>query len=158
MQQIWREKNCGNRHDWVGKWVEWELCNRLHFEYTDKWYTHRHRKKWNIFSLLDFAIQKKKNRTCKRVDFAIPVSHRERKWNDGEVFRACQGAEEVVRCERARHYRSVWNCRGKRLKGQSIRRKVRTTQITALNRKKKKVLRKVRVCWRVCCLNSGVSH
>ena len=29
------------RHDWVGKMIYWELCKRLKFGQTSKWYMHK---------------------------------------------------------------------------------------------------------------------
>ena len=26
------------RHNWVGKMIHWELCNKVKFHQTDKWY------------------------------------------------------------------------------------------------------------------------
>ena len=28
------------RHDWVGKVIHWEMCNKLKFDHTNKWYMH----------------------------------------------------------------------------------------------------------------------
>ena len=28
-------------HDWVRKGIQWELCKKLKFEHTTKWYIHR---------------------------------------------------------------------------------------------------------------------
>ena len=28
------------RHDWVGKVIHWELCKKLKFDHTNKWYMH----------------------------------------------------------------------------------------------------------------------
>ena len=30
-----------NRHDWVEKGIHWELCKRLNFDHTTKWYMHK---------------------------------------------------------------------------------------------------------------------
>ena len=35
------QKEDKTRHDWVGKVINWELCKRLNFDYTNKWYTHK---------------------------------------------------------------------------------------------------------------------
>ena len=29
------------RHDWIGKVIYWELCKRLEFDHTSKWYMHK---------------------------------------------------------------------------------------------------------------------
>ena len=28
------------RHDWVGKVIHWEMCKKLKFDHTNKWYIH----------------------------------------------------------------------------------------------------------------------
>ena len=30
-----------SRHDWVGKVIRWELCKKLNFHHTNKWYMHK---------------------------------------------------------------------------------------------------------------------
>ena len=35
------ENECKNRHDWVGKVINWELWKRLEFKHTDKWYKYK---------------------------------------------------------------------------------------------------------------------
>ena len=35
------QKKYKNRYDWVGKVIYRELCKRLKFGYTDKWYMHK---------------------------------------------------------------------------------------------------------------------
>ena len=34
------QKQYKDRHDWVGKVIQWELCKRFNFDYTNKWYMH----------------------------------------------------------------------------------------------------------------------
>ena len=34
------QKEYKTRHDWVGKVIHRELCNKLAFNYTNKWYMH----------------------------------------------------------------------------------------------------------------------
>ena len=29
------------RHDWVGRVIHWELCKRLKFDHSAKWYLHK---------------------------------------------------------------------------------------------------------------------
>ena len=31
----------GTRYDWMGKGIHWELCKRLKFNPTNKWYMHK---------------------------------------------------------------------------------------------------------------------
>ena len=34
------QKEYGTRHDWVGKVIHWEMCKKLKFDHTNKWYMH----------------------------------------------------------------------------------------------------------------------
>ena len=34
------QKEYNVRHDWVGKVIHWEMCKKLKFENTNKWYMH----------------------------------------------------------------------------------------------------------------------
>ena len=34
------QKECKTRHDWVGKGIHWEMCKKLKFNHTNKWYMH----------------------------------------------------------------------------------------------------------------------
>ena len=34
-------KEYKRRHDWVGMVIHWELCKRLKFDHTDKYYMHK---------------------------------------------------------------------------------------------------------------------
>ena len=77
------------RHDWVGKVIHWEMCKKLKFDHTNKWYMHNpapvlenatHKLLWD-FNLQtdhliparrpDLIIINKKKITCKIVDFAV---------------------------------------------------------------------------------------
>ena len=40
MQQHSRCRLCGDRDDWVGKVIYWELCKMFKFDHTNKWYLH----------------------------------------------------------------------------------------------------------------------
>ena len=88
------QKEYKTRHDCVGKVIHWELCKKLKFDHTNKWYMHNletvlENETHKLF--LDFDIQtdylisarrpdliiiNKKERTCKIVDFAIPTVHK----------------------------------------------------------------------------------
>ena len=35
------QKKYESRHDWVGKVIHWELCKKLNFDHTTKWYMHK---------------------------------------------------------------------------------------------------------------------
>ena len=41
MQQTMAKTKCQIRHDWVGKVIHCELCKKLKFDYTTKWYMHK---------------------------------------------------------------------------------------------------------------------
>ena len=88
------------RHDWVGKVIHWEMCKKLKFDHTNKWYMHNpatvlenatHKLQWDFNIQTDHLISarrpdliiinnnnnnNKKKRTCKIVDFAVPADHR----------------------------------------------------------------------------------
>ena len=34
------QRECKARHDWVGKVIHWEICKKLKFHHTNKWYMH----------------------------------------------------------------------------------------------------------------------
>ena len=34
------QKEYKTRHDWMGKVIHWELCKKLKFDHTNKWYMH----------------------------------------------------------------------------------------------------------------------
>ena len=85
------------RLDWSGKVIHGELCKKLEFDYTDKWYmlnpesvlenkTHKLLRDFEIQTdnlisarrpdLIILNEKKKKMKTCKIVDFAVPANHR----------------------------------------------------------------------------------
>ena len=88
------QKEYKARHDWVSKVVHWEMCSKLQFDHTNKWYMHNpapvlendtHKLLWDFNIQMDHLIParipdliiiNKKKRTCKIVDFAVPADHR----------------------------------------------------------------------------------
>ena len=69
---VWKEYH--TRHDWVGKVIHEELCKRLKFEHTSKWYMH------NLKSVLEdkthkilfyFEIQTDHLISARRPDLAL---------------------------------------------------------------------------------------
>ena len=83
------------RHDGVGKVIHWEMCKKCKFDHTNKWYMHNptpvlendmHKLLWDFNIQTDLLIparrldliiiKKKKKRTCKIVDFAVPADYR----------------------------------------------------------------------------------
>ena len=74
------QKEYKTRHDWVGKVIYWELCKKLKFDHTNKWYMH------NIESVLenemhkllwDFVIQMDYLTSARRPDQEIINQKRE---------------------------------------------------------------------------------
>ena len=80
-----------SRHDWVGKVINWEVCKRLKFDHTAKWYMPKsvslsenetHRNIWDFEIQSDYLIPARRpdlviiNDYHCRVDFAVPVDHK----------------------------------------------------------------------------------
>ena len=83
------------RHDWVDKVIHWEMCKKLKFDHTNKWYMHNpapvlwndtHKLLWHFDIHKDHLISArrpdlirinkiKKKKTCKIVDFTVPDDH-----------------------------------------------------------------------------------
>ena len=83
------------RHDSVGKVIHWQLCKKLKFDYTTKWYMHKpefilqnetHKTFWGFYIQTGHLIpvrrtdlmkskkkRKRKKKTCWRVDFAVKI-------------------------------------------------------------------------------------
>ena len=51
------------RYDWVGKVIHWELCKRLNFDSTAKWYMHKP----------DFVLENEMQKIL--LDFKIQMGH-----------------------------------------------------------------------------------
>ena len=34
------QKKYKTKHDWVGKVIPWEMCQKFKFDHTNKWYKH----------------------------------------------------------------------------------------------------------------------
>ena len=87
------QKEYKTRHDWVGKVIHRELCKKLKFDHTNKWYMPNPEsivENETPKFLWDFDIQtehlisarrpdliiiNKKKRTCRIVDFGVPADH-----------------------------------------------------------------------------------
>ena len=87
-------KEYKTRHDWVSMLIHWELCKKLKFDYTNKWYMYNaesvlvneiHKLFGNfetqtdhliLARWLDLKIINKKERTCRIVDFAVLGDHK----------------------------------------------------------------------------------
>ena len=88
------QKEYKTRYDWVGKVIHWEMCKKLKFDQTNKWYMHNpasvvendtHKLLWDfdiqtdhliLARRPDHIIINKKKRTCKIVGFAVPADRR----------------------------------------------------------------------------------
>ena len=108
------------RHDWVGKVIHWEMCKKFKFDHTNKWYMHNpapvlendsHKLLWDFNIQTDRLIparrsdliiinKKKKERTCKIVDFAIPADHRIK-------LKECEKKDKYL--DLARKLKKLWN-------------------------------------------------
>ena len=108
------------RHDWVGKVIHREMCKKFKFDHTNKWYMHNpapvlenntHKLLWEFNIQTDHLIparrpdliiinNKKKKRTCKIVDFAVPADHRIK-------LRECEKKDKYL--DFARELKNLWN-------------------------------------------------
>ena len=88
------QKEYKNRHNWVGKVIQWELCEKFRFDYTNKRYIHKpisvlknntHKLLWNFDIQTDYLISsqptrpynnQQKKRTCKIVNFAVSADQK----------------------------------------------------------------------------------
>ena len=89
------QKEYKTRHDWVSKMIHWEMFKKFKFDHTNKWCMHNpasvlendaHIHQWDFDIQTDHLISarrpdliiiiKKKKKTCKIVDFAVPADHR----------------------------------------------------------------------------------
>ena len=87
-------KEYKTRLDWAGKVIHKELCKKLKFDHTNKWYMHNshsvlenemHKLLWDFEIQTDHLISArrpdlmiviKKKRNCRIMDFTVPVSHK----------------------------------------------------------------------------------
>ena len=87
------------RHDWVGKVIHWEMCKKLKFDHTNKWYMHKtapvlendtHKLLWDFDIQTDHLIpatrpdliiinNKKRIRKTVPVDYRINLKESERR-------------------------------------------------------------------------------
>ena len=106
------------RLDWVSKVIHWEMCKKLKFDHTNKWYMHNpapvlenatHKPLWNFNIRTDHLIParrpeliiiNKKERTCKIVDSAVPADHRIK-------LKECEKRDKNL--DLARELKKLWN-------------------------------------------------
>ena len=111
------QKEYKTKHVWVGKVIHWELCKKLKFDHTYKWYMHRlesvlenvtHKILW------DFVIQTDHLMLTRRLDLMIintkkenlhnsglfhpgrQQSENQRKRKEKQVLRPCQRTKKVM--------------------------------------------------------------
>ena len=68
------QKEYKTKHDWVGKVIHWEMCNKFHFHHTNKWYMLNPAavQKNDTYKLLwDFDIETDHLISARRPDFII---------------------------------------------------------------------------------------
>ena len=91
------QKEYKTRHNWVGKMIHWEMCQKFKFDHTNKLYMHKpasvlendtHKHRWDFDIHTDHLISVrrsdliiinqnlKKKRICKIVDFTVAADHR----------------------------------------------------------------------------------
>ena len=114
------------RHDWVGKVIHWEMCKKLKFDHTNKWYMHNpapvlenntHKLLWDFDIHTDHRIsatrpdliiinkkkkkkKEKKRKTCKIVDFAVLADHRIK-------LKECEKKDKYLDLDR--ELKKLWN-------------------------------------------------
>ena len=57
------QQECKTRHDWVKKVIQWDLCKKLKFYHTTKWYTHKP----------EYVLENETHKILR--DFAIQTDH-----------------------------------------------------------------------------------
>ena len=111
------------RHDWVGKVIHWEMCKKFEFDHSNKLYMHNqasvlenntHKLLWDLNKQTDhlisarkpdlIIINKKKERICKIVDFAVPADHRIK-------LKECDKKDKYL--DLARELKKLWNMKVK---------------------------------------------
>ena len=134
------QKEYKARHDWVGKMIYPEMCKKLKFDNTNKWYMHNlapvlendtHKLLWDFNIQTDNLIparrpnlNNKKKRICKIVDFVVPADHRIN-------LKECEKKDKYL--DLARELKKLWNMKV-------------TIQMTALLRTAR-ILRRVLETW-----------
>ena len=82
------QKEYKDRYDWVGKVINWEMCNKFKFDHANKRYMHNpepvqendtHKLLWDFDIQTDHLIsaqKPEKKKIYKIVDFAVPADQR----------------------------------------------------------------------------------
>ena len=112
------QKEYKTRHNWVGKGIHWEMCKKLKFDYTNKWYMHNpasvqendtYKLLWGFDIQMDHQISARrpdliiinqKKRICKIVHFPVPADHRIK-------LKECEKKDKYL--DLARELKKLWN-------------------------------------------------
>ena len=77
------QKEYKTRHDWVDKVIHWELCKKLKFNHTKKWYMQTYNPSWKIrHAKTNHLI------SVRRPDMVIFIN---KKWNMLNYSLSCPG-------------------------------------------------------------------
>ena len=151
------EKQNQSRHGWVEKMIHWELCKRLKFYHTNKWYVYKpdsilenetHNILWDFeietghqISAIrsDLVLSNKKKITHHLVDFDVLVDHKVKTLKKKrKVLWSCKKPEKPVEHEgdsvtnRNRNPRNDPQRTRKRLAELEVRIRIQTLQTTVL--------------------------
>ena len=86
------QKEYKSRHDWVGKVIHWDMCKKLKFDNTNKWYMHNpapviknnaHKLQW------DYDIQTDHRISARRPDLTIINKKKKKKKKKKEKLQNC---------------------------------------------------------------------
>ena len=108
------------RHDCVGQVIHWEMCKKVKFDHTNKWYMQKpapvlendtHKLLWDFNIQTDHLIparrpdliiikKKKRGGTYKIIDFAVPADHRIK-------LKECEKKDKYL--DLARKLKKLWN-------------------------------------------------
>ena len=114
------QKEYKARHDWVGKVIQREMCEKFKFDHANKWYMHnpaavlendKHKLLWDFDIQTDHLIsarrrdliiinKKKKTEICKIVAFAVLADHRIK-------LKECEKRDKYL--DLARELKKLWN-------------------------------------------------
>ena len=109
------QRECKARHDWVGNVIQWEMCKKFKFDYTNKWYMHNpapvlekatHKFLWDFNIQTDHLIPARRpdliiiNQKNKIVELAVPADHRIK-------LKECEKKDKYIDLER--ELKKLWN-------------------------------------------------
>ena len=105
------------RHDWVGKDIHWELCKKLKFDHSNKWYMHipesvkeneTQKFLWDFEIKMnhlisarrpDQVIIDKKKKTDRVVYFSVSIDHRVKMIGSGKRYKYLDFSRELKKTE-----------------------------------------------------------